>query len=248
MAHEFEVRLETPVDATPDQVWAAIATGPGIDSWFMGRNEIEPRVGGKGRMTMGEYTQESTVTAWEPGHRLAYRSAENPDGTFMAFEYLIEGRDGGGTVVRLVHNGFLGDDWEAEYDALTKGDAMYLDKLAQYLAHFPGRTSTYNMFIPGPQVADPERVREAFEDLLGVTGKVTEGDKVRLALEGLPPVDGVVDYAIEPFLGVRTATGLYRFMHGYRDTVVVELHDFSDDVDAERTEQAWQAWLTRSFA
>jgi hypothetical protein len=82
----------------------------------------------------------------------------------------------------------------------------------------------------------------------GWTGKVTEGDKVRLALDGLPPVDGVVDYAIEPFLGVRTATGLYRFMHGYRDTVVVELHDFSDDVDAERTEQAWQAWLTRSFA
>src|SRR5258708_12055250 len=90
MAHEFEVRVETPVDATPDQVWEAIATGPGIDSWFMGRNEIEPRVGGKGRMTMGEYTQESTVTAWEPGRRLAYRSAANPHGTLMASEYLLE--------------------------------------------------------------------------------------------------------------------------------------------------------------
>ena len=30
----------------------------------------------------------------------------------MAFEYLIEGRDGGSTVLRLVHSGMLGDDWE----------------------------------------------------------------------------------------------------------------------------------------
>jgi hypothetical protein len=48
----------------------------------------------------------------------------------------------------------LGDDWEAEYDALKEGDGMYLQKLAVYLKHFPGRTSTYNLFAPGPQVAD----------------------------------------------------------------------------------------------
>jgi uncharacterized protein YndB with AHSA1/START domain len=93
MTHEFEVRKEIALDAGPEEVWDALATGPGIDSWYMGRNELEPRVGGRGGLTLGGHTEESTVTAWEPGERLAYRTPENPDGTFMAFEYLIEGRD-----------------------------------------------------------------------------------------------------------------------------------------------------------
>ena len=89
------------VDATPEQVWAAIATGPGIDSWFMGRNEVEP--GGRRRApTFGGYTREATITAWEPRHRFAYRSAEAEDGRFMAIRVPLEGRDGGSTVAALV--------------------------------------------------------------------------------------------------------------------------------------------------
>lgn len=248
MAHEFEIRLETPIDGTPEQVWEAISTGPGVDSWFMGRNEIEPREGGTSRMTMGGFTQESTVTAWEPGRRFAYRTPENPDGTFMAFESIIEGRDGGGTVLRFVHSGFLGDDWEAEYNGLKEGDPMYLHKLAQYVAHFAPRTSTHNLFTPGPRVGDHERVWAAFKDVAGLTGQVAEGDKARIAVEGLEPVEGVVDYVSRSFLGVRTGDALYRFIHGYEDTVFVECSDFSAAVDAERTERAWQAWLTRTFA
>ena len=38
MGHEFEADKRAELDATPEQVWEAIATGPGIDSWFMGRN------------------------------------------------------------------------------------------------------------------------------------------------------------------------------------------------------------------
>jgi uncharacterized protein YndB with AHSA1/START domain len=34
--HEFEIREEIALDATPEQVWEAIASGPGMDSWFMG--------------------------------------------------------------------------------------------------------------------------------------------------------------------------------------------------------------------
>jgi hypothetical protein len=36
MTHPFEVRDEITVDAMPDQVSAAIASGPGVDSWLMG--------------------------------------------------------------------------------------------------------------------------------------------------------------------------------------------------------------------
>ena len=42
MGRPFENRREAEVPATPDEVWAAIASGPGIDSWFMGRSEVRP--------------------------------------------------------------------------------------------------------------------------------------------------------------------------------------------------------------
>ncbi len=48
MAHPFELSYEIEVDASPKEVWEAIATGPGVDSWFMGRNEIEPRARPRG--------------------------------------------------------------------------------------------------------------------------------------------------------------------------------------------------------
>src|SRR6478609_918098 len=107
MSHEFELHKEIPLEATPEQVWDAIATGPGIDSWFMGRTEVEPRVGGRASLTMPGFTAESTITAWEPPQRFAYRSTPDESGAFMAFEYLIEGRDGGSTALRLVHSGIM---------------------------------------------------------------------------------------------------------------------------------------------
>ena len=45
MAHRFEITQDLEVGATPEQVWEAIATGRGMDSWFMGQSEVEPREG-----------------------------------------------------------------------------------------------------------------------------------------------------------------------------------------------------------
>src|SRR5437773_11307916 len=84
MTHPFEVKAEVTLDATPEEVWEAIATGPGIDTWFTGRNEVEPREGGTTRMTMGDVSEEGTVTAWDPGNRFAFRGAEGPDGSVHA--------------------------------------------------------------------------------------------------------------------------------------------------------------------
>ena len=55
------------LDATPEQVWEAIATSGGIDSWFMGRNEVDPGAGGAVRTAFGEY-----------GVRVVHRLGEVP--------------------------------------------------------------------------------------------------------------------------------------------------------------------------
>jgi uncharacterized protein YndB with AHSA1/START domain len=246
MPHEFELRKEVTLDATPEQVWEAIATGAGMDAWFMGRNRVEPREGGRSSMTIGEHTEEATVTAWEPPRRFAYRG-DSPDGsTFMAFEWLIEGRDDGTCVLRLVQSGVLGDDWETEYDALGKGWDMYLHQLGQYLRFFRGRAATpVTVMAPGP--ADAEAMWTGLRRGLGLAGPPAEGDRVRLTPDGLAPVDGVVDYLSPDILGVRSGDGLYRFVRGFDGSVFAGHHRFAGDPDPRGTEQAWQAWLAGLF-
>ncbi|HZA82237.1 MAG TPA: SRPBCC domain-containing protein [Actinomycetes bacterium] len=250
MGHEFELRKEITLDATPEQVWEAIATGPGIDAWFMGRNQVEPREGGAARMTLAGVTEESTVTAWEPPKRFATRSPQAEDGTFMAFEYLIEGRADGTTVLRLVQSGVLGDDWETEYDALGAGWDLYLHSLAEYLRWFRGRSATV-VAAMRPQAADQEQAWRLLTRELGLAGAVAVGDRARIALPGSVPVDGVVDYADLPtFLGVRTDDGLYRFIHAgpqRGDVVVLGHHIFAGAADQGGIERAWQSWLDRLF-
>ncbi|MEQ4301695.1 SRPBCC domain-containing protein [Plantactinospora sp. B6F1] len=246
MGHAFELRKEIELVGTPEQVWAAIATGPGIDSWFMGHTEVDPREGGRNTFTMGGQTEESTVTAWEPGKRFAYGTAPGPDGTFMALEYLIEGRDQGSTVLHLVQSGVLGDNWEAEYEAMQVGWDMYLGTLAAYVRHFPGRHGTpVAAFRPG--AGEPDQVWAGVARAFGISGPITEGAPARLALDGLPPVEGVVDLAGLPtYLGVRTDDALYRFLHSGTDrgsVLVLGHHLFDADVDQAPAERAWQTWV-----
>ena len=245
MPHEFELTHDIDLQATPEQVWAAVATGPGIDSWFMGRNQVEPREGGAANMELPGFTGESTVTAWDPPRRFAYRTAPGEEGAFMAFEYLIEGRDGGSSTLRMVHSGILGGDWESQYDALRKGNPLYLRTLAQYLLHFPGRTAVPVTAFGPPQDGE-EQAWSALLRAVGLTDGVAEGDKVHFTVAG-QAVDGVVDTVSEPgFLGVRTDDALLRFVGG--GGMLLTGHHVFADIDPAAAEQAWGAWLAAALA
>jgi uncharacterized protein YndB with AHSA1/START domain len=245
MAHPFEVSGEIESDATPEQAWEAVTTGQGLDAWFMGTNDVEPRLGGAVRTSLPGFTLESTITVWDPPHRFVSQTPEAGDGRLTAFEYLIEGR-GGRTVIRFVHSGFLpGEDWETEYDALKEGDPAYLFKLGEYLRYFRGRVATPVQAFGGK--VGRERAWELLKRDLGLKGEVAVGQAVKAAPEGLAPIDGVVDFVSPAFLGVRTSDGIYRFIHGFEGSMVLGHHIFSK-VDREATERAWQNWLDRLFA
>ena len=47
------IRLEVDVPGTPEEVWATVATGPGITSWFV-PSTVEERDGGAIAMHFGE--------------------------------------------------------------------------------------------------------------------------------------------------------------------------------------------------
>ncbi|MFB7724193.1 SRPBCC domain-containing protein [Nocardia sp. NPDC056100] len=240
MPHPFEIELETTLAASPEQVWEAIATGPGIDSWFMGANEVEPRVGGLAAMDTGGHREESTVTAYDPGKRLATRTEPDADGKFMAFEYLLEGRDGGSTVLRVVHSGMLGDNWQDEYDALRSGWPFHLHTLSEYLTHFPGRIGVPVFAVANGESA--QQVRAALTAALALPTPITNGARARAEIPGLPPLDGDVVWADDQRFEVRTADGLYSFHQGPTGLTLMFHHLFGPKTDGAQA--AWQQWLS----
>lgn len=90
MAHEFEISREVEVEASPDQAWEAIATGRGRDSWFMGRNEIEPGQGGRVGFSVGDFSAEARVRPGSSRSDLYRPAKRRRNGTFHQFECHIK--------------------------------------------------------------------------------------------------------------------------------------------------------------
>jgi uncharacterized protein YndB with AHSA1/START domain len=247
MSREFEIRREVELPATPDEVWDAVATGAGTAAWlFPSGGDPEPRVGGKA-------PDGSTVTAWDPPNHFAVRY-EGEDGFFNALEFVIEGRQGGTTVLRYAHSGIITDDWDNQYDAANQHTDFYLHTLGQYLEHFKGRAATYVGEVPGGINAPASSAQPgAFETLraaLGLGGGVAVGDAVRIEPQGAEALDGVVDYVHPNFLGIRTADSLYRFYgrNAFGMPVGMQIHAFADGVDKDAMQAAWQEWLNGVYA
>ncbi|MGE5132556.1 MAG: SRPBCC family protein [Gemmatimonadota bacterium] len=234
MPKEFKITREVLLEATPEQVWESIATEAGLAAWFQPM-PVDPA--------------SELVVAWEPGRRLAIRTPEAADGSVHAFEYLIEARGGGSTVLRFVHSGFAGDDWGDEYQPVTAGGwDMYLHTLAQYHAHFPGRRAVY-VEAEGPASSAVPEAWPALLGALGTGGQAEAGSQVRIELPGAGPIDGVIDYATANFLGLRTPDALIRFhgRWGLGMTVAVSHHAYGATFDAEAARRGWTAWLDQAL-
>lgn len=239
MGHHFEQDQNAVVPASAEQVWEAIATGPGIDSWFMGRNDVEP--GSVVRTVFGGYEPEHPVTDWQPPARLRYGGQEAPDGRSIAYEFLVEARDQGSAVVRMVASGFLpGDDWADELDAMGKGHRLFFATLVEYLTHFAGRTAT-PVTAFGPPVEDWEATWDRLRGALGLPAAVTAGSAADLSATPARS-RGRVYYADSDAIAIRAEHGLYRFIKGFGGPLIAGHHEFSS-VDPSAIEQSWSAWL-----
>jgi hypothetical protein len=150
---------------------------------------------------------------WEPPHHFVVRM-ERGD-WFNALEFVIEGREGGTSVLRYAHSGIFVEDWDTQYDAVQQHTDFYLHTLAEYLRHFDGRTVTYIGQAPeGIQGPPSSLMPDGFQRLqraLGLPADASEGDPVGLTPDGLPALEGVLDYVRPNFIGVRTSDALYRF-------------------------------------
>jgi uncharacterized protein YndB with AHSA1/START domain len=107
---KHELKIE--VAATPAELWKALTTAQGIQSWFAPIAKVEPGLGGS--ITVGwapgmEMTQ--AIEVWEPEKHL--RAGRT--------DYYIEG-NGDTTILRLVQSGF-GDDAKFDGEFESTGTA-----------------------------------------------------------------------------------------------------------------------------
>jgi len=180
----LDMQIEVP--GTPEQVWEAIATGPGISAWFM-PTEVEGD-----RITfhhMAGGSSEAQVTDAEAPRRL--RFTEN-DGE-LAHEFLVEARAGGTCVVRLVTN--FGDKGASD------GWTAALLGLKLYLEHFAGQEAA-NVLAGGRVPGPIDRAWEELQASVGL-GELAEGARVSASGGDAPPLAGVVEGRLDTMVTLR---------------------------------------------
>lgn len=265
------VEMELLVPGTPEQVWAAMATGPGNAAWFF-RGDIEPRVCGAFSLDFGQGAATSgEVTAWEPPHRFGYVERDwEPGAPPVATEITIVGRSGDTCVVRMVHSLFASsDDWDDQLEGFEQGWPGFFAVLSVYLGHFAGADAASFMAMT-PAREDTLAAWLRLGDALGLAG-ANAGER-RSASSGPEPWSGIVERvhqdsrvrwvllrldAPSPGIALVGTLGPSERMgemerqvgKGADSTVSLNRYYYGEDAAAlaAESEPRWRRWLTETF-
>src|SRR5437762_11694767 len=255
--HSVQVEVEVP--GTPEEVWRAIATGPGISSWFV-PTEFEERDGKSVAVKLDfgpGMESRSAVTAWDPPRRFAAEAPGwAPGSPTIADEWTVEARAGGICIVRFVHSLFAStDDWDNQLESAKSGWAGFLNILRIYLAHFSGQRSAI-MQVTTPIASTEAEAWETLTAALGVKG-VSVGQRWTTPA-GASPLSGVVELVTEnpydaplrpdkPGPGI-AGRGAATYPSG-ESVVAMNLYLYGDQAAATvaRVTPRWQAWFQERF-
>jgi uncharacterized protein YndB with AHSA1/START domain len=250
------VQVEVEVPGTPEEVWRAIATGPGISSWFV-PTRMEERQGGEIVSNFGPGMDcPATITEWEPLKRFVAEAIMGPPGSpTVATEWSVEARAGGKCVVRVVHSLFAStDDWDNQLDGLEQGWPPIFRILRRYLESFKGMECAAMQFVSFSKDSEAK----TWEKLGGGLGllKVAAGQKWS-APAGVPRMVGVslgpgmhantvligLDSPVPgtAYIGAFSCGGMVQVY------MAIYLYGASAKAAVERDEPTWQTWIGERF-
>ena len=252
------ISLEVELPGTVEQVWRAIATGPGISAWFV-PSTVEERPGGVVSFELGpDMVSTGEVTAFEAPRRFAYVepgwSGEAPP---LGTEFIIEALSGSTCRLRLVHSLFTdADDWDKELGSMETGWPPFFGVLAIYLKHFADQPA--GSIRPGGHFAGTET--EAWARLtakLGLAG-AAPGERRAAPADGAPPLAGTVTRVDEgahhevtllldsPAPGV-ALIGTYQWGGAVKTAVSLFFYGLDGAAEAARQQPVWEAWMAEHF-
>jgi len=252
------VQIEFEVPGTPEEIWQAIATGPGISSWLMPA-EIEERDGKPVALKLNFGSggaSSSAITTWDPPRVFAAQAdGFAPGSPPFASEWHIEAQSGGTCILRLVHSLFAStDDWDDQLEYLESGWSAFLRTLQIYLRYFRGQRSTVMKWM----VPVPGTEAEAWEMLTGAMGlKGASVGERWTAPMGVPELSGIVEYVSEtpydilvrldkpgPAVAAFGAVDM-----GGPCMVGMNVYLYGDQADASAAHETplWEAWFQKHF-
>ena len=251
------VQAELEVPGTPEEVWNAIATGPGISSWFVPTAFEE----GQGKpiamtSTFGPgIAPRSAVTAWDPPRAYATQLDGWGGSPPIATEWNVEARAGGVCVVRVVYSLFAStDEWDNQLEGAKSGLSGFFRTLQIYLKHFRGQYGQ-NMQFVGPAAGTEAQVWETLTAALGVKG-LSVGQRCT-APAGVPAFSGQAEYLNrnpydallrldKPGPGI-AAVGTFEM--GGQIMVALGFYLYGEQAaeTAARETPMWQAWFQEHF-
>lgn len=252
-------RSEVEIAASPGEVWEAITTASGSAAWSFPA-DVEPREGGAVRLHRGPFAPDAsaTVTAWEPPHRFAYEQRAAAPDPATATEFLVEARERGSCVVRVVSSLYAdGEGWDDIAEETGTGWRMALLVLRSYMTHFPGRPAArLDLTVPvsAPPAARAE-VGALVTTALGLSG-LAEGAPFG-APENAPHASGTIEHLGPCFVLLRAAQpcpALFAISSFPMDAVTLSvnvtgrLYGPGADAVAARERPRWHEWLARLVA
>jgi uncharacterized protein YndB with AHSA1/START domain len=258
MTDNRKLELEVEVPGTPEQVWDAIATGPGITAWFA-RAEVEERDGGAISFDLGGGIESSgVVIAFEPPHRFVYEEPLEDDAR-LASEWLVEARSGGTCIVRLVSSLFGSSaDWEDELGGMEDGWRSYMQNLRLYLTHFAGQACS-PVNVSGDGTGSLDETWAQLTAALGLSDAAV-GERVSASAPGAPRLAGTVErrtggeyhhdlllHLTEPAPGTAFLLA-YRYQERVSPAIRAYLFGADAPTIASREEASWRAWMDERFA
>jgi uncharacterized protein YndB with AHSA1/START domain len=251
------IQVEVEVPGTPEEVWQAIASGPGISAWFTPAEFEE--LDGKPvavKLDFGPGMEStSKITKWDPPRMFAKEGAGwFPGSPPIATEFSVEARAGGVCLVRVVQSLFAStDDWDDQLIGTESGWPGAFRILRLYLTHFRGQRSAFMRFM-APLAGTVVEAWATMTAALGLTG-VGAGQRWHVPA-GVPALGGVVEHVNSP-PGVllrldQPGPGVAAlFIISWGDSVMAtfSFYLYGDQAagTAARETPLWQAWIQERF-
>ncbi len=250
------VQLEVELPGKPEEVWQAIATGPGISSWFVPAEfEERDRKPTAVKLNFGPGMEiRSEVKIWDPPRMFATEAGLSGSPP-IANEWSVEARGGGICILRIVQSLFAStDDWDYQLERAKGGLASFLSILRIYLTHFRGHRSAMMKWM-APAAGTEAEAWEALTAALGLMG-MRVGQRCMAAAD-VPALGGVVEYVTQspydallrldkPGPGV---AALGTFNMGGPSMVAMNLYFYGDQATGTvaRETPLWDAWFQKRF-
>lgn len=197
-----DIEVSVELDASPEEVWRALAEGTEIAKWFVPEARVTlPEAGKKASiwLSWGEgMSVEHEIDVFDAPTHMRHPSGKNGETKAPLYaDWIIEAREGGKTTLRLVHSGFSSQaDWDNEFEAHARGWKLMLQNLRYYFARHKKEPATHLLFTSNIQTPR-KSIWTGLLGKFGLSASPQVGDQFRFTAPDGAVLTGTVDFVTD---------------------------------------------------